>query len=152
MEQYANDEIDFETKIGRFMKGDKIFHHYDMGTTTETLITIMGNTLRKEQEDVIRLLARNSPPVHKCKNCGEPAKYVYQIPDEGHVFPFYCAKCHDEYGEYILPITNSPRMGECGYCGERDTYAFDPASVIEKEAAAPKPSSRKRKTKNELND
>jgi len=26
----------------------------------------------------------------------------------------------------MLPVTNSPRMGVCGYCGELDTYEFVP--------------------------
>ena len=24
----------------------------------------------------------------------------------------------------LLPVTNSPRMGECGYAGEQDIYKF----------------------------
>lgn len=31
-----------------------------------------------------------------------------------------------EEGAY-LPVTNSLRMGECGYCGELDKYAYDPS-------------------------
>ena len=43
--------------------------------------------------------------------------------------PFYCADCGDKLVEdesYLLPVTNSPRMGECAYSGEGDVFAFDP--------------------------
>ena len=125
------DEIDMSSKLKSFPQGDKFFHHYDFGTTTETLITFMGNIIRKDMKDIVRLLARNSPPVFKCKNCGELAEYIYQEHDEEYKLPFYCEECvkSGEYDGMLLPITNSPRMGECGYGGELDIYTFDPASI-----------------------
>ena len=42
--------------------------------------------------------------------------------------PCYCEECADnhEHDEMKIPITNSPRCGECGYEGELDTFVFDP--------------------------
>ena len=39
---------------------------------------------------------------------------------------YTCEKCSDEVEDeaYLLPITNSPRCGECGYDGELDKWAF----------------------------
>ncbi|MCL2426791.1 MAG: DUF6398 domain-containing protein, partial [Oscillospiraceae bacterium] len=43
--------------------------------------------------------------------------------------PFYCSKCvkKHEHDDMLLPVTNSPRMGECGYDGELDVFTFDPS-------------------------
>lgn len=42
---------------------------------------------------------------------------------------FLCDSCFDEKEdeyEYLLPITNSPRTGVCGYDGELDVFEFTP--------------------------
>jgi hypothetical protein len=125
-----------ELTIGRKLKtldvGTKLSHEYDFGTTTETVITIVESVKRKPQKEAFRLLARNAPPVFKCVCCGKPAEYICTECSYESDNPFYCAECarEDEHGEeMMLPVTNSPRMGECGYTGDLDTFAFDPASV-----------------------
>ena len=125
-----NDKIDSGSKLKKFPVGDKFFHYYDFGSTTETLITVMGNIMRKQQKDAVRLLARNTPPVSECKDCGKTAEFIYMEPDGNYIFPFYCGKCSRKHDELMMnPITNSPRMGECGYTGDRDIFTFDPASM-----------------------
>jgi len=122
--QTRYNEIDMNRKLGSFATGDKFFHHYDFGTTTETVITIMGTTIRKKQEDSVRLMARNVPPVFQCKDCGKKADF---IDVENWEMPFYCAKCGKKHDEEMLnPISNSPRMGSCAYSGENDIFTFDP--------------------------
>ena len=117
-------------KLGTFPVGDTFFHHYDFGTTTETRITVMGTISRKKQKDIVRLLARNTPPVFHCEDCGKTAEFIYMEPDEEWNFPFYCEKCCDNHDEDMMnPITNSPRMGDCGYIGDLDVFAFNPASI-----------------------
>jgi len=117
------------SKLGRFSVGDQFLHEYDMGDTTETLITVVGTTWRPPQRETVRLLARNVPPRFQCKNCGATASLICQeclFEDE---YPFYCSDCaqkHEHGEEMMLPVTNSPRMGVCGYCGELDTYEFVP--------------------------
>jgi hypothetical protein len=125
-------ELNMNRKLKTFEVGTNLSHHYDFGTTTETVITFMGAIRRKPQKGAVRLLARNVPPVFKCADCGETAAYIdtelmYQSNN-----PFYCKKCRKRGDEDILlPITNSPRMGECAYSGEDDTFAFNPASIAD---------------------
>jgi len=116
------------SKLSRFSQGDQFLHEYDIGDTTETLITVVGTTWRPAQREAVRLLARNVPPRFQCRECGAPAVLVCSVclyEDEN---PFFCAGCAQkhEHEEMMLPVTNSPRMGVCGYCGELDTYKFVP--------------------------
>lgn len=114
------------TKAGKLRAGDQFLHLYDFGSTTETLITVIGTTWRPPQKEAVRLLSRNVPPQFSCGKCGAPAGYV----DTEHLWdnknPFFCEKCAGKYAdeEMLLPVTNSPRMGVCGYTGELDTFAF----------------------------
>jgi len=124
----SREEIGKNRKLGTFSVGDKLLHEYDFGTTTETLITVAGETMRKAQKQSVRLLARNVPPAFSCSSCGEPAsalcaECVYDSDN-----PFFCDACGAKHAhdDMLLPVTNSPRMGECGYCGELDVFDFKP--------------------------
>ena len=121
-------EIGKSRKFSALSIGDKLTHEYDFGTTTESLITVMAETTRKTQKEAVRLLARNIPPVFSCCSCGKPAtdictECIYESDN-----PFLCDECaqNHEHEDMLLPVTNSPRMGECGYDGELDVFAFDP--------------------------
>lgn len=116
------------SKMDRFSVGDQFLHEYDMGDTTETLITVAGTTWRATQRGPVRLLARNIPPQFQCKDCGDLASLVCtECLCEGE-YPFFCSDCAQKHAdvEFMLPVTNSPRMGVCGYCGELDEYEFVP--------------------------
>ncbi len=119
------------SKAGQFSVGDKFLHEYDFGTTTECLLTIVGATTRSPQKNAVRLLARNVPPRLVCSSCGKEADAICTecIWDSDN--PFFCDACAEahEHEGMLLPVTNSPRMGECGYCGELDTFAFNPAKL-----------------------
>lgn len=116
------------SKIGRFSVGDKFRHEYDMGDTTETLITVAGTTWRPVQRETVRLLAQNVPPQFQCAKCGASADFICVECAYTSDNPFYCSDCVEthEHDEMMLPVTNSPRMGVCGYDGELDTYDFVP--------------------------
>lgn len=123
------EDVGMANKIGSFNMGDVLLHEYDFGSTTETLITVIGTVYRKQQRGV-RLLARNVPITFSCCKCGSPAELI-DTEDYDSENPFYCLKCaekNDELYELALPVTNSPRMGVCGYTGETDTLAFVPKS------------------------
>jgi len=123
------DKIGMTRKLGSFAAGEKFFHIYDFGTTTETLITVMGTTNRKPQKGPVRLLARNTPPVFECEECGKPAVYLCEKQVEPFDTPFYCADCgekREDDNHFMHKVTNSPRMGECAYDGELDVFAFNP--------------------------
>ena len=115
-------------KLSSFVTGEKFFHDYDFGSTTVSTLTIVGTIKRKPQKESIRLLARNVPEIFQCAACKETADYICTECVHNSDNPFYCAECAQEHEcEMMLSITNSPRMGECGYCGENDTFAFNPA-------------------------
>ena len=147
-----HDELGMNQKIGSFPAGDTFSHHYDFGSTTETTITVIGSVMRKPQRGIVRLLARNTPPVFQCRDCGEPADFIYAEPDDDNQFPFYCTECSekiDEDSNYLLyPVTNSPRMGVCGYEGEDDDrYTFDPVTISYRQELAQKSASSKGRKK-----
>lgn len=114
------------SRIGRFSEGDQFLHRYDMGNTTDTLVTVMGTTWRPIQKEAVRLLARNMPPQFSCADCGAPTAYICTECQWDSGNPFHCERCasRHEHKDMLLPVTNSPRMGVCGYTGELDTFAF----------------------------
>ena len=83
----------------------------------------------------IRIMARNLPPAIVCSSCGKPAAWISTLTG----YNALCDACSkkasrgearedDEYeeegedryfGEGLLPVVNSPRIGECAYTGGR---------------------------------
>lgn len=127
-------EVSKGVKIGTLIPGTQFLYEYDFGSTTELLITVMGKVTRPKGKNAVRLLARNEAPVFPC-SCGKPAEFICQeCLFEGEEFDlFYCGKCMKEHGhDLYLPVTNSPRLGECAYDGALDTYAFVPLGNMEK--------------------
>lgn len=130
----GNNDIGKSRKWKTFSVGDKLLHEYDFGTTTESLITIVGEIYRGPQKEDVRILARNIPPQFQCASCGKPAEYLctecFCETDDY----FYCAACSEEHehDDMLLPVTNSPRMGECGYEGELDVFGFDSGKLLQK--------------------
>jgi len=114
-------------RLSAFCTGDKLLHAYDFGSTTECLVTFAGTTYRKPQREVVRLLARNVPFLFTCTVCGKPADNYCVECTWKNKNPFYCDGCLEKHRhECVLPVVNSPRMGECGYTGELDIYDFEP--------------------------
>lgn len=103
--------------------GTELFHVYDFGTSSETLIRAVGvregAPLTKHP---IALLARNEPPSYPCMECDRDAAWlcmecIYEEERAGTLCEEHTASHpHDSYGE-PLPIVNSPRVGMCGYEG-----------------------------------
>lgn len=112
----------------------KIGYEYDFGSTTELTIKVADHYKAPEQKENVVILSRNNPIQYMCSVCGKnPAVWIdsMKIYDED---PFWCEECLEKYenGEldeeiedeedgYLLPVTNSPRMGVCGYEGS-DIY------------------------------
>jgi len=120
-------DIAMNRRLSTFSVGDQILHEYDYGSTTESLITIVGKCVRLPQKAAVRLLARNVAPEFQCVDCGKPARYICTECIYDSYNPFYCAKCGKKHihDDMLLPVTNSPRLGVCGYDGELDTFSFD---------------------------
>ena len=113
-------------KLASFQPGDKLLHEYDFGDTTETLITMLCRTVRKPQKTAVRLLARNNEPDCPCAVCGKKADYIRPDYLWGRENPFLCGVCAENYEheDTLLPVTNSPRMGQCAYAGEYDIFQY----------------------------
>lgn len=129
----GHQEIGKNKKLYNFSVGTQLVHEYDFGSTTESKITFVAETVRAKQKNAVRLLARNVPPEYSCSQCGRHADYIcaecmWEVDN-----PFYCAVCVEEHEhEMILPVTNSPRMGVCGYEGEYDRFTFVKPELLEK--------------------
>ena len=98
----------------------KFFHNYDFGTTTHLALKVLG-MLEGVQQDKVALLARNDPPAILC-DCGKPATWVCvecMYGGKGWVCND-CAKTHECGDEALLPVVNSPRVGQCGYTGNAE--------------------------------
>ncbi len=67
----------------------------------------------------IQVLARNTPPVILCEECGKPATNVCSqcIFDGKGWLCDDCAEEHECGEEMLLPVVNSPRVGMCAYTG-----------------------------------
>ena len=109
-----------------FRPGLELTHIYDFGTSSETLIKVVGVRQGKPlSSHPLFLMARNNPPEVHCIECGQPASWLcmeclYEMDQPGTL----CAKHakvhpHEDYGEPI-PLVNSPRVGMCGYVGPAD--------------------------------
>jgi len=130
----SHNDIGKTRTIDSFSAGDIIFYEYDMGTTTSLKITFIGDIKRPKQSTDVRLLSRNIAPELPCFICGKPAKHIcaecMYDPDEtvGALFCNKHAKEH-EHDDMMMPVTNSPRSGECGYTGEFDIYTFNEKNI-----------------------
>jgi hypothetical protein len=103
--------------------GAELTYIYDFGTSSETLIKVVG---KREGKPVtshpITLLVRNVMPESECIECKQPAAWLcMECLIEEERWGTLCDKHmeghpHDNYGEPV-PLVNSPRMGLCGYDG-----------------------------------
>ncbi len=116
-------ELGERQKLSSLKIGDNFLYEYDFGSTTEIIITVVDKISREKLKEKVQLLARNAPPQETCMQCGAPATIVDSW--EGDLLCEECAKeVEDE--DAIMPIVNSPRIGECAYDGELDIWTFDP--------------------------
>lgn len=99
--------------------GLKFTRENDRGSTTKLTLRVIGEQERDWKGREITILARNLPPKLVCGICGRPAQWVCSVCiHEGR--GFLCSECVSEHTcgeEMLLPVVNSPHMGECGYVG-----------------------------------
>jgi hypothetical protein len=109
-----------DIKASKLLKPRVVFQHeYDFGTTTSLTLKVVAER-EGHFKGGLRLLSRNNPYEWHCCECDAAAAYI----DVEEMFetenPFYCTQHSEEHSEsYFLPVANSPRMGVCGYSGER---------------------------------
>lgn len=118
--------------------GTSISYEYDFGSTTELMLKLQSCRDGEEKKNKIVILSRNNPLKFLCSSCRENEARWVDPQGRYAGMPFWCDEClgkdwdGDEEGadyvpEYLLPICNSPRMGECGYEGsEMYPNQFEP--------------------------
>ena len=118
-------EQSMDVKLYKALAGEaKCTHEYDYGSTTELALRVVGAHEAPWTGKAVRILARNAPPVFRCATCAAEATLLDASDgglDPDRCYCRACAKKADEEGGMWLPIVNSPRVGVCGYCGERNT-------------------------------
>ena len=116
--------------LKEILESDMLFgYEYDFGSTTELAVKVLNYYNAPKQSEKVMILSRNNSPEFQCSICGEHrASWINDVDIYGEE-PFWCDECADklEEGEFdedidseevwLLPVTNSPRMGVCGYEG-----------------------------------
>lgn len=100
--------------------GMKFDYEYDFGSTTPLRIKVISEREGKSMKEKVHILARNEPPEILCNSCGKPATQVCAqcvCSGEGWLCD-ECAPKHNCGENMLLPVVNSPRVGECGYTGK----------------------------------
>jgi hypothetical protein len=105
-----------------FKKGQKLKYKYDMGSTTTLEIKVLDeyNVLAREGT---QLLSRNEPLKILCHVCNEKPAFKMCTVHEWNEPSLFCKPCSTthkkecpDFADYAaMPISNSPRMGVCGY-------------------------------------
>ena len=121
---WRGDEIPMHTKVSRiFEPGAELTHIYDFGTSSETLVKVVGTREGKATTPhPVALMARNDQPEVPCVECERPASWLcmeclYEHDEPGTLCDEHVkTHPHDDYGEPV-PLVNSPRVGMCGYDG-----------------------------------
>lgn len=106
-----------------FERYDELEHIYDFGTSSETMIKVVGKRKGKPlTQHPIFLMARNEMPIETCMECDNAANWlcvecIYEHEETGYLCDQHAeTHPHDNYGE-PMRLVNSPRMGMCSYEG-----------------------------------
>jgi hypothetical protein len=102
-----------------FSPGQSCSYEYDYGTTTELKLRVIAEREVEAKGKAVEVLARNTPLVILCEECGKPATNVCSqcIFDGKGWLCDDCAVDHECGEEMLLPVVNSPRVGMCAYSG-----------------------------------
>lgn len=115
----GSDARDMNVRAGKVLsKGTSFRHLYDFGTSTELKLRVVDERQGNIGAVPLRRLSQNEEPEWTCEVCGEIATSVctqcmWEIEN-----PFYCDAHAEDHGcdqEMLLPVVNSPRMGQCAY-------------------------------------
>ncbi len=115
------DEKDMEICIHSILSpGEQFIHIYDFGSSTVLALKVIDLApARAFPGEEIAILARNTVPRYRCDYCNSIAvKICPECSYDGK--GWLCEKCAEKHPcgeEMLLPVTNSPRVGVCGYSG-----------------------------------
>jgi len=112
-----------------FKHSDRIDYMYDFGSLTTIQLKLIDEFLVNNININILILFRNNEIQDLCSECHEiNAKWIcnFCYDDEDRLI---CNKCISKHyctiengDEILLPITNSPRSGVCGYSGSENDH------------------------------
>ena len=119
------EDMDMDVSLSQVLRpGTRFIHEYDFGDTTELALRVVSQGNLPVGQNGARLLARNEPPEVGCVNCDSMAATLCIECSWIGVGYSYCDQCFQLHGsivpthkEMVLPVVNSPRMGECAYTG-----------------------------------
>ncbi len=120
---WSGEEIPMERRVDQvFEPGLELTHIYDFGSSSYTLVKMVGARVGKPLTAYpIYLMARNNPPEVNCTECGQPATWIcmeceYELEEPGALCEQHSEE-HEHDEEMLMPLVNSPRVGICGYAG-----------------------------------
>ena len=103
-----------------FYEGLQLSYEYDFGTTTELRLKVAGVREDLPARNAVFLMARNDPPRWACEQCSaHPATHICPecaCMQQGCLCDA-CLEDHECDPDMILPMVNSPRVGQCCYSG-----------------------------------
>jgi hypothetical protein len=114
------DEKSMRVRLDKVLSpGQTCSYEYDYGTTTELKLKVISDREVEAKGKAIQVLARSTPPVILCEECGKPATNVCSqcIFDGKGWLCDDCAEEHECGEEMLLPVVNSPRVAMCAYTG-----------------------------------
>jgi len=105
-----------------FKPGVKLTHIYDFGTSSTTLIKVVGSREgRPLTQHPIALLVRNQMPETECLKCKQPSRWLcMECMIDENMWGTLCnthVKTHPHKDYEPVRLVNSPRLGLCGYDG-----------------------------------
>jgi hypothetical protein len=127
-------EYDMNHEIRNLPIDKKFEYMYDFGSTSYLQLELMGIYKYKHTDIGIHLIGRNTFSTPKCSSCDKEAD-VYAVNPDSIKGQFMCSSCFDKKEKevdeiYEHPITNSPRMGICGYCTNSSDILYMPSGTV----------------------
>lgn len=116
----APETFSMSASLGEVLRPAVRFTHvYDFGTSTELRLRVLPDLVAAPAKRKVTLLARNNALTYACAVCGAPATLVCPecAWERAASLCRRCGRGHECGEEMLLPLVNSPRVGQCGYTG-----------------------------------
>lgn len=116
----GNHNQSMKNQVGKLLSPGSVCEYvYDMGSSTDLEIRVLGEVHTCPQKKVT-ILMQNDPPNLPCESCKKTANIICS--QCGDTICDACSERHscvvDEDDDYMLmSLVNSPRAGVCGYEG-----------------------------------
>ncbi len=120
-DEYFKEDRSMNYNLNKLLSvGKKFSYRYDFGSTTYLDLKVISEREVEDADSAIVVLARNELPLVTCDSCGKTATYICRKCGYSGSNMWVCDTCapdHECGEEMLLPVVNSPRVGECGYTG-----------------------------------